>query len=130
MREIEVCLPSPDENARSPYPSNEVSSTKYNRWNFLPLALFQQLKNAVNIFFIVNGILQCIPSISTNNPLVSLIPVSWVILIGMLFEGLADYKRWKQDNRVNGQIVTRVGWNGKLEHNKVSSAQLMVGDVI
>lgn len=108
MREIDIYLPSSSDNSSSSYPSNQVSSTKYNRWNFLPLALFQQLKNAVNIFFIVNGILQCIPSISTNNPLVSIIPVSWVILIGMLFEGLADYKRWKQDNRVNGQIVTRV----------------------
>ena len=99
----------------------------------MPIALFQQLKNAVNIFFIVNGILQCIPSITTNNPLVSIIPVSWVILIGMVFEGLADYKRWKQDNRVNGQTVTRVNYDEKLkklEHNKVSSAELMVGSVI
>jgi hypothetical protein len=101
-REIALYLRKSSEAPSSDYPSNQVSSTKYNRWNFLPIALFQQLKNAVNIFFIVNGILQCIPSISTNNPLVSIIPVSWVIIIGMLFEGLADYKRWKQDNRVNG----------------------------
>ena len=56
MREIEICIDSAPDIA-SPYPDNRVSSKKYNKWNFLPITLFMQLKNAINMFFIINGIL-------------------------------------------------------------------------
>jgi len=39
-REIAIYLRKSNENPPSIYPANQVSSTKYNRWNFLPIALF------------------------------------------------------------------------------------------
>ena len=104
-----------------------MSSTKYNKWNFLPLSLFQQLKSIINLFFIVNGILQYIPSISTNSPLISLIPVSWVIILGIIFEGVSDVRRWLSDNEVNAQKITIVTTDGNKE---ILSETLKVGDII
>lgn len=63
-----------------------MKSTKYTLISFLPISLLNQLTNAINDFFIINGILQYIPAISTNEPLVSIIPVAFVVFLGMLFE--------------------------------------------
>jgi len=57
----------------------------------------------VNIFYTFNGILQCIPSISTNSPLATFIPLAFVILMGMGKEAFVDYKRYKQDKLTNAQ---------------------------
>ena len=85
----------------------------------MPLTLFQQLKNIINLFFIINGLLQHIPSISTNSPLVSLIPVSFVIILGIIFELIQDVRRWLSDNEVNAQQVQKVVDDGdkKLKNN-------------
>ena len=81
--------------------------------NFLPLTLFQQLKNIVNIFFLLNSFLQSRRNISTNNPLVSLLPTLYSIIVGMIFELIGDYRRWKSDQIVNNQIVKKMVLNKK-----------------
>jgi len=95
--------PKPPENAEtSGWPSNYVKTTKYTVLSFLPITLFQQLKNVIHIFFLFNGFLQTIPSISTNSPLASIIPVIWTMSMGMTFELIADIRRWTNDKKVNG----------------------------
>jgi len=89
------------------YVTNRQSSTKYNAITFLPLSLFMQLKNFINCFFLVNGVLQSIPSISTNAPIWSFLPVGWVIFMGMVFEFIADFRRWKSDKRINNCKIIR-----------------------
>jgi len=114
------------------FPQNLVKTTKYTIVNFLPATIFQQLKNVIHLFFIFNGFLQTIPSISTNSPLASLVPVAWTMSMGIIFELIADIRRWKQDNKTNGQQIERVTKDskGQLTPNKVKSQQLKVGDVI
>ena len=48
-----------------------------------------------------NTVMQSIKSISTNSPLVSLIPVIFVILVGMSKELYLECKRYKDDKRIN-----------------------------
>jgi len=55
----------------------------------------------INSFFIVNGMLQSIPAISTNSPLASFIPVGWVIIMGMVFELVSDLRRYSSDKETN-----------------------------
>jgi len=95
------------------------------------VSFFLQFTKVSNCFYTVNAILQSIPSISTNDPLATIIPLSYVILLGMIKEGIADYKRHKQDKQVNSQPVERlVSKGGKTELETVRSDQLKVGDVI
>lgn len=65
------------------------------------MALFIQFLNVTNIFYTINVILQFQPSISTNSPLASLVPLCFVIFVGLLKELLADLKRWSQDRKTN-----------------------------
>jgi len=69
------------------------------------LAFFHQLTNAIVPFYYLIGSLQTIKSISTNKPIVTLLPTSWVVFMGMLFELLADLRRWKSDKRENKRDV-------------------------
>ena len=83
------------------YASNRIKTTRYTWWNFVPLALFLQFTKVVNCFYVVNTILNSIPSISTNAPIYSGSVLALLILIGMLKEALADYKRYKTDKGSN-----------------------------
>lgn len=51
--------------------------------------------NLVNVFYVFNGILQFIPSIATNSPLATYMPLMFVVIVGMIKEGWIDYKRMK-----------------------------------
>lgn len=95
------------------------------------MSLFLQCKNVIHIFFIFNGFLQTIPAISTNSPLASLVPVVWVMIMGMIFELVADVRRWVSDNKINNYIVKKVVADGsslKTYDSKASS--LIIGDII
>jgi hypothetical protein len=41
------------------------------------------------------------PSISTNSPLASFVPTLFVIFMGILFEFIADIRRWMSDRKIN-----------------------------
>ena len=73
------------------------------------MSLFLQFTKVVNIFYLVNVILQFFPSISTNEPEYIGTVLATLIFIGMLKEFLADYKRYKTDKASNSaatQLVT------------------------
>lgn len=112
-------------------PSNKVSSTKYSPLTFLPLSLLQQVKNVIICFYILNGILQTMPRFRTNNPLSSIIPTIYVILLGVIFELIADLRRWSHDRKINGQMVTAVFKAAdQLLTTPSTAADLMVGDIV
>ncbi len=73
----------------------------------MPVSLFIQFARVTNIFYLINGILQSIPSISNNDPLATFIPLAFVVFLGMLREGLADLKRWRADRLTNARLYQR-----------------------
>jgi hypothetical protein len=79
------------------FPSNKISSTKYTIFSFLPLSFALQFARLANVFYLINAVLQSIPQISTNDPLATIIPLIYVVLIGMYKEFYADYKRYQGD---------------------------------
>ena len=83
------------------YCSNQIKTTRYTWWNFVPIALFLQFTKVVNVFYLLNMILQMFPQVRTNAPENIAIVLSTLILIGMIKEGLADYKRYKTDKASN-----------------------------
>ena len=87
--------------AQVEHPSNKIKSTRYNAFSFLPIALFLQYKKVVVGFYTFNVIMQSIPAVSTNSPLASLIPVLFIIFVGILKEAYLEYKRWKSDKEIN-----------------------------
>ncbi len=67
-----------------------------------------QFLRVTNIFYVVNAILQSTPSISTNSPLASIVPLVFVVFLGVLREGLSDLRRWREDKRTNARMYTRI----------------------
>ena len=84
-------------------PSNYISTTKYNVFTFLPLALLLQFKRYANCFFLVNAVLQSIPLISPLNPASAIAPLVFVVALSMLREGYEDYKRYRSDQKDNSE---------------------------
>ena len=52
--------------------------------------------------------------------------------MGIIFELIADIRRWKQDNKVNRQQITKVDKDdkGNLIESNIRSEQLKVGDIV
>ena len=55
----------------------------------------------MNAFYLLNAILQSIPEISVNKPIGSIIPLSGVIIAGIIKELIVEVRRWKHDKMVN-----------------------------
>jgi Phospholipid-translocating ATPase N-terminal len=102
------------------------------RFTFLPAALFIQFLNLTNVFYLANVILQFQPGISTNSPLASLIPLSFVIFVGMLKEFLADLKRWSADKKTNQILYKILSSKDDIVNgfHSVRSDQIKVGDIL
>ena len=75
-------------------PPNGRKSTRYNIVTFLPIVFLYQFTRVINCFYVFNAVLQSIPSISTNNPLATIIPLSFVISVGILKEAIVELQRW------------------------------------
>ena len=83
-----------------------------------------------NIFYLINAILQSFPSISTNTPLASILPLVFVVVLGMIRELVDDLKRWKSDRRTNKRKFTKVISKDMTKRVTVRSDQLKVGDIL
>ena len=84
-----------------------------------------------NVFYLVGAIFQSFPSISTNDPLATIIPLAYVVAVGMLKEFLADYKRYKSDKKTNSQPASIIVHNGdSFSSRVVRTEELRVGDVV
>ena len=113
------------------YPSNRISTTRYTWYSFLPIALLIQFAKVSNTFYAIGAVLQSIPSISTNDPLATIIPLAYVVAVGMLKEFLADYKRYKSDKKTNQTLCSiLVKEDNTYVSRVVKTEDLRVGDVV
>ena len=66
---------------------NQIQTSKYTIFTFLPFNLWEQFHRFANIYFFVLIILQFIPEISSLEPITTIIPL--VIVLGKT--GLSSY---------------------------------------
>ncbi|KAF5475521.1 hypothetical protein F2P56_007321 [Juglans regia] len=109
------------------YPSNYVSTTKYNVVTFLPKSLFEQFRRVANLYFLLAAVLS-FTSLAPFSRISLVAPLVFVIGISMLKEAVEDWHRFLQDLNVNSRTVkARVG-NGRFAEK--TWRELSVGDVI
>ncbi|CAM8896960.1 unnamed protein product [Rhodiola kirilowii] len=82
------------------YPSNYISTTKYNVVTFLPKAMFEQFIRVANIYFLIAAAIS-FTSISPFSPLSMAAPLGLVVGLSILKEGVEDWRRFMQDMEVN-----------------------------
>jgi hypothetical protein len=72
------------------------------------LLLFICNSRKLNIFYLVTAILNFIPSIAVNKPAATLVPLSFVILLGIAKEAVAEIKRYQDDKKTNAVKAERL----------------------
>lgn len=77
------------------YPTNYVSTTKYNVLTFLPRSLFEQFRRVANLYFLLAAVLS-LTSLAPFTPTSLIIPLVFVVGISMLKEAIEDWHRFLQ----------------------------------
>ncbi|XP_058978174.1 phospholipid-transporting ATPase IF [Musca domestica] len=106
---------------------NCIKTTKYTLLTFLPINFYEQFRRAVYFYFLVVTIISFFVN-STLSPMVSLIPLLFVMIVTGIKEALEDYQRYKNDNLVNYSKVTilRDGQEVEIESRYVCPGDLVV----
>ncbi|KAJ3694341.1 hypothetical protein LUZ60_009821 [Juncus effusus] len=109
------------------YPSNSISTTKYNVVTFIPKSLFEQFRRVANIYFLISTCL-AYTKLAPYDGDTAAFPLVAVILATMVKEALEDFKRKQQDNEVNSRKVKVLNSEGNFEYT--AWRNLRVGDMV
>ena len=121
-REIKVGTSNED------FPTNQITTSRYNIFNFIPKDLLLQFSKPSNFYFLILGLLQLIPQISTSGGRPTMfLPLSIIIFISSIKEVIEDLRKHKFD-KVENTKLTRVFRNGEYINSKWQ--YLRVGDIV
>ena len=93
-------------NQPEKYCDNSIRTSQYTLYSFLPLAIMNQYKTPFNWFFLVQAIIDCIPAISSVNPVTTIMPVVIVLIISLIREAVEDYRKYSNDKLANETIIS------------------------
>ncbi|KAI8623897.1 phospholipid-translocating P-type ATPase [Xylariaceae sp. FL1651] len=111
--------PLTDDRSGKHYRSNFIRSSRYSIVSFLPKQIYFQFSKLANFYFLVIGILQLIPNLSTTGKYSTLIPLIVFIIISMGKEGYDDLRRHQLDKADNEALVSVLESGGNM--NKARS---------
>ncbi|XP_078180817.1 putative phospholipid-transporting ATPase 4 isoform X2 [Carex rostrata] len=109
------------------YPTNYVSTTKYNILTFLPKAIFEQFRRVANIYFLLAAILSLTP-VTPFSAVSMIAPLAFVVGLSMAKEALEDWRRFIQDMKMNSRKVAVHKSEGRFGYKHWQ--RLRVGDVV
>lgn len=109
------------------YPSNYISTTKYNVVTFLPKAIFEQFRRVANIYFLLAAILSLTP-VAPFSAVSMIAPLAFVVGLSMAKEALEDWRRFIQDMKVNSRKASVHKGAGVFDNKPWQ--KIRVGDVL
>ncbi|XP_047307394.1 probable phospholipid-transporting ATPase 4 [Impatiens glandulifera] len=109
------------------YCTNYISTTKYNFFNFVPKALFEQFRRVANVYFLLTAALS-LTDIAPFSAVSMIAPLAFVIGLSMAKEALEDSRRFIQDMKVNTRKANFHKGDG--EFGQKPWMKLFVGDVV
>jgi len=112
------------------FPDNSISTTKYTKYNFFFLNLWEQLQKIANLYFILLILLQCVPMISITGGIPTIAPpLMFIMLLTMIKDVYEDYQRYLADQEENYKKVNRVKGD-QMETESIHWSDLHVGDIV
>ncbi|XP_037827301.1 probable phospholipid-transporting ATPase IF, partial [Lucilia sericata] len=124
---LRITIGSNDNKSKKKSPQlNRIKTTKYTLLTFLPINFYDQFRRAVYFYFLAVTIISFFVN-STISPLVSLIPLLFVMIVTGAKEAYDDFQRYKNDNLVNYSTVT-VYRNGQEQY--IESRFICPGDLV
>ncbi|CAH0481935.1 unnamed protein product [Peronospora belbahrii] len=119
-----------NEDKEELFVSNEVTTSQYTWWSFVPVFLYLTFQKTANLYFLLIGIFQLVPSVSpTNGVPLQFGPLAIVIVIDAIFAGYEDYKRHIADDIANS-AKTQVFNRQLREFEEVEWREVKVGDFV
>ncbi|PKU73362.1 probable phospholipid-transporting ATPase 4 isoform X1 [Dendrobium catenatum] len=109
------------------YPTNYISTTKYNIITFLPKAIFEQFRRVANLYFLLAAALSLTP-VAPFSAISMIAPLSFVVGLSMVKEALEDWRRFIQDMKVNLRKVSVYKGGGKFDYKHWQN--IRVGDIV
>ncbi|KAG5976494.1 hypothetical protein E4U55_007305 [Claviceps digitariae] len=107
-----------DERSKKPYVSNFIRSSRYTAYDFVPKQLLFQFSKLGNFYFLVMGILQITPGLSTVGRWTTIVPLSIFVAFSMAKEGFDDYRRYQLDKSENRSVTWVLGRGPETEGSK------------
>ena len=107
---------------------NHIETSKYNLITFLPKNIFEQFSKLANLYFLIIGVLEMIPEISTSDgqPVIWL-PLLVIMMITAIKDLCEDFQRHRSDRKENEKIAHVLSNNGFID---IKWQHLRVGNVI
>ncbi|GAM27196.1 hypothetical protein SAMD00019534_103710 [Acytostelium subglobosum LB1] len=109
------------------YPKNAISNTKYTVISFIPKNLLEQFGRAMNIYFLMIGVLQLFPSITPVDPISTWGALIFIFAVSAVKEAYDDLNRRRRDYTANKRLYQVVRDGVK---RQVCSEDISVGDII
>ena len=107
--------------------NNEITTTKYNIFTFLPRGLLYQFARLPNLYFLFTAIIQSIPVISPLSSITAIVPLIFVLGVSLIREAIEDLVRNNYDNLNNNEEVI-VYRNKEFTHS--TSKTLQSGEIV
>ncbi|XP_062991171.1 phospholipid-transporting ATPase VD-like [Elgaria multicarinata webbii] len=111
------------------YKSNEIRTTKYRLWNFIPKNLFEQFHRAANLYFLFIVLLNWVPAVEAFKKEITMIPLLVVLSIIAIKDALEDCTKYKLDRKINN-LVTQVYCRKAKQYKAKFWKDVHVGDII
>jgi phospholipid-transporting ATPase len=116
------------QNPMYQFPTNVVTTTKYNLMTWAPKSLIFQFKRTANIYFLVITVLTSM-NFSPKQPISQILTFCFVLFFTMLKEGYEDFMRYRQDKEINLKMAKV--WNHRTnEWENKYWQDLKVGEVV
>ncbi|OAA71609.1 ATPase, P-type, phospholipid-translocating, flippase [Cordyceps fumosorosea ARSEF 2679] len=90
------------------YISNDIRTSRYTVFNFIPKQLFFQFTRVGNFYFLCVGIPQ-VAGLSTTGSYTTILPLLFFVLLTIVKEGYDDYRRSRLDKIENSSFTTTLG---------------------
>ena len=81
--------------------TNEIKTTRYNVYDFIPRNLRRQFCRPANFYFLIISALQCISELSTTSWGTTLIPLLFVLVLNGFKEAYDEFRRKASDEKVS-----------------------------
>lgn len=114
-------------NELQKFPSNYISTAKYNALTFLPKFLYEQFQRYANIFFLFTASIQQIPGVSPTSRFTTIVPLTIVLAATGFKEAFEDIKRHFSDRELNNRRVKVLRGSDFVE---IRWCDVKVGDVL
>ncbi|XP_042878523.1 phospholipid-transporting ATPase IF-like [Penaeus japonicus] len=106
--------------------SNDIITSKYTVFTFLPKNLFEQFRRLANFYFLCLAFLH-LSIESPVSPLTSVLPLVFVVTVTGIKQAYEDWLRHREDNKVNN-APARVLREGSIK--EVRWRDIAVGDIV